>query len=140
MILLDTNVVSEWLRLVPEVQVMRWINSRPTTKLYLCSITVAELRFGVALLPMGRRRNGLHEYLENSVLPRFSGRVLPFDMDCASSYAELRANARKVGISIRTADACIAAVALTNRFTVATRDVNPFRAAGLTVINPWEEE
>ncbi|GHT81969.1 hypothetical protein AGMMS49960_04190 [Betaproteobacteria bacterium] len=90
-------------------------------------------------LPMGKRRNNLHEYLEKRVLPSFVGRVLPFDLACTSAYAQVLATARKAGSGIETADACIAAVAFANGFTVATRDTSPFQAAGLTVINPWED-
>lgn len=137
MILLDTNVVSEPLRPSPEIRVIEWIDAQPLETLYLSVITVAELRAGVALLPAGKRRTSLHEYLEKQVLPTFAGRVLPFDLACTSTYAELVARARKAGYGIETADACIAAIALANGFTVATRDTSPFLAAGLTVINPW---
>lgn len=137
MILLDTNVVSEPLRPSPEIRVIEWIDAQPLETLYLSVITVAELRAGVALLPAGKRRTSLHEHLEKQVLPTFAGRVLPFDLACSRAYAELLARARKAGCGIETADACIAAIALANGFTVATRDTSPFLAAGLTVINPW---
>lgn len=139
MILLDTNVVSEPLRPTPEAGVIEWIDAQPLETLYLSAMAVAELRAGVALLPAGKRRRNLHEGLEKSVLPMFAGRVLPFDLACTSAYAELLATVRKAGCGIETADACIAAIALANRFTVATRDTGPFKAAGLTVINPWEK-
>jgi len=138
MILLDTNVVSEPLRPAPEARVIEWIDAQPLETLYLSAMTVAELRAGVALLPAGKRRDRLHEHLEKLVLPLFAGRVLPFDLACTSAYAELLVKARRCGGGIETADACIAAVALANQFTVATRDVDPFRAAGLTVIDPWQ--
>lgn len=137
MILLDTNVVSEPLRPVPEVRVIEWIDAQPLETLYLSAITVAELRAGVALLPAGKRRTSLHEHLEKRVLPSFAGRVLPFDLACTNAYAELLAKVRRAGGGIGTADACIAAIAFANGFTVATRDTDPFQAAGLTVINPW---
>jgi len=137
MILLDTNVVSEPLRPTPEARVIDWIDAQPLETLYLSAMTVAELRAGVSLLPTGKRRSNLHEYLEKSVLPMFAGRVLPFDLACTSAYAELLARVRKAGSGIETADACIAAIAITNGFIVATRDTNPFQVAGLTVINPW---
>jgi predicted nucleic acid-binding protein len=139
MILLDTNVVSEPLRPAPEARVIEWIDAQPLETLYLSAMTVAELRAGVALLPAGKRRNNLHESLEKRVLPAFVGRVLPFDLACTSAYAELLVTVRKAGSGIETADACIAAVAFANGFTVATRDTHPFQAAGLTVINPWED-
>lgn len=138
MILLDTNVVSEPLRHAPEARVIEWIDAQPLETLYLSAITVAELRAGVALLPAGKRRTGLHDNLEKRVLPLFVGRVLPFDMACTNAYAELMAKARTAGLAIATADGYIAASAAANGFAVVTRDTSPFQAAGLTVINPWE--
>lgn len=138
MILLDTNVVSEPLRHAPEARVIEWIDAQPLETLYLSAMTVAELRAGVALLPAGKRRAALHESLEKQVLPMFVGRVLPFDLACTKACAELLAKVRKAGSGIETADACIAAVAIANGFAVATRDTSPFRAAGLTVVNPWD--
>lgn len=137
MILLDTNVVLEPLRPAPEARVVEWLDAQPLETLYLSAMTVAELRAGVALLPAGKRRNTLNEYLEKRVLPSFVGRVLPFDLACTNAYAEVLATARKAGSGIETADACIAAVAVANGLTVATRGTSPFQAAGLTVINPW---
>lgn len=137
MILLDTNVVSEPLRQAPETGVIEWIDAQLLETLYLSAITVAELRAGVALLPSGKRRKGLHESLEKRVLPLFTGRVLPFDQGCTQAYAKLMTRARKAGVAIAAADGYIAAIAATNRFTVATRDTRPFEAAGTSVINPW---
>ena len=139
MILLDTNVVSEPLRRAPAARVIDWIDAQPLETIYLSAMTVAELRAGVALLPTGKRRAALHESLEKRVLPMFVGRVLPFDLACTNAYAELLARVRKAGGGLETADACIAAVAVANGFAIATRDSSPFRAGGLTVINPWED-
>ena len=137
MILLDTNVVSEPLRQAPEARVVEWIDAQMLETLYLSAITVAELRAGVALLPTGKRRSGLHESLEKRVLPLFTGRVLPFDQGCTQAYAKLMTRARKTGLAIAAADGYIAAIAATHGFTVATRDNRPFEAAGASVINPW---
>ena len=139
MILIDTNVISEPLRRAPEPRVINWIDAQSLETLYLSAITVAELRFGVANLPAGKRRDALGTSLENQILPLFSGRVRPFDMDCTTAYAELMAKAKSAGLAIAAADGYIAAIAATNRFSVATRDVSPLQAAGVNVINPWEE-
>ena len=138
MILVDTNVISEPLRQAPEPRVIEWIDTQPVETLYLAAITVAELRFGVASLPMGKRRNNLHEGLEKQILPLFAGRVLPFEMATSLSYAELMAKARATGFAIGTADGYIAATAATNGMMVATRDTQPFEAAGVSVVNPLE--
>ena len=138
MILLDTNVISETQRREPHARVLDWIDAQALETLYLSAITVAELRAGIALMPAGKRRDGLHENLEKRLLPMFANRVLSFDMACTKAYAELLAKSRDAGLAVETADAFIAAVALANGFAVATRDTTPFEAAGLNVINPWD--
>jgi toxin FitB len=138
MILVDTNVISEPLRRSPETRVAEWIDAQPLETLCLSAITVAELRFGVASLPAGKRREGLHESLERQVLPLFVGRVLAFDLAASQFYADLMAKARAAGLAIGNADGYIAATAVANGLVVATRDTAPFEAAGLSTINPWE--
>ena len=138
MILLDTNVISEPQRQSPNARVVDWIDAQALETLYLSAITVAELRAGIALMPTEKRRDSLHDNLEKRLLPMFANRVLPFDMPCSKAYAELLAKAHAAGLAIETADTFIAAIALANGFIVATRDTNPFEAAGLTVINPWD--
>lgn len=137
MILLDTNVISEPLRREPEPRVIDWIDAQPMETLFLSAITVAELRAGLALLPAGKRQDGLRKNLEKRVLPLFAGRVLSFDLSCTQAYAELIARARKAGLAIAAADGYIAAIAAANGFAVATRDTSLFEAAGTSVINPW---
>ena len=139
MIVLDTNVISEPLRQAPESRVIEWIDAQPVETLYLSAITVAELRFGVASLPAGKRRDRLQESLEKRALPLFAERVLPFDMSASQSYGELMAKARTAGLAIGTADGYIAATAAANGMMVATRDASPFEAVGVAVINPWED-
>ena len=106
--------------------------------MYLSVITVAELRYGLARLPNGRRRNALLERLESQVLPAFAGRMLVFDLPATQDYADLMTRAKATGFSIGMADGFIAAIALANGMTVATRDTAPFAAAGVAVINPWQ--
>jgi len=138
-ILIDTNVVSEPLRPSPEARVVAWIDAQPVATLYLSAITVAELRFGVASLPAGRRRTRLQENIERRVLPLFAGRVLPFDLAASQSYAELMARARSAGVAVSRSDGYIAAIAAANGMLIATRDTGPFEAAGLDVVNPWHQ-
>lgn len=138
MILLDTTVISEPQRWEPNARVLEWIDAQALETLYLSTITVAELRAGIALMPEGKRRDSLHENLEKRLLPMFANRVLPFDMACTKAYAELLVKSRAAGLAVETADAFIAAVALANGFAVATRGTSPFEAAELNVINPWE--
>ena len=139
MILLDTHVISEPLRREPEPGLIEWIDAQALETLYLSAITVAELRSGIALLPAGKRRTSLLESLERRVLPLFTGRVLPFDLPCTQTYAELIAKAQKAGLAIAAAEGFIAATTVANGLAVATRDTGPFEAAGVEVINPWGE-
>jgi len=138
MILIDTNAISELWRPAPEPGVIAWFDAQAIETLYLSAITVAELRFGIAALPAGKRRETLDGRLEREVLPLFEGRVLPFDLDAAKTYAGLMARARLAGQAIGKADGYIAATAATRGMVVATRDTGPFAAAGLSVVNPWE--
>jgi predicted nucleic acid-binding protein len=118
--------------------VVAWVNAQPLETLFLSAVTVAELRAGVAMLPAGKRRESLHQNLERRLLPLFAGRVLPFDLACTQAYAALKAKARAAGLAVSSADGFIAAIAMANGFAVATRDVGPFEAAGVAVINPWK--
>lgn len=138
MILLDINVISEPLRASGDVGVLLWIDAQVIETLYLSTISLAELRYGIAVLPPGKRRDTLHNSLEQRVLPLFTGRILPFDAATSKAYAALRARAKAQGKAIAPADGYIAATAVAHGLMVATRDVSPFQAAGLTVINPWE--
>ncbi|SFI34957.1 hypothetical protein SAMN05216304_102371 [Bosea sp. OK403] len=137
MILLDTNVVSEPLKANPDPAVLRWLDAQAIETLCLSTIGLAELLFGIAALPDGRRRSQLQTRLERDVLPLFEGRILAFDIAAASAYAFLRAKARADGKAIATVDGYIASIAVANRLTVATRDTSPFEAAGVPIINPW---
>ncbi len=137
MILVDTNVISEPLRRAPEPRVAEWLDAQALETLYLSAITVAELRFGVWSLPAGRRRDRLHEDMEERVLPMFAGRVLSFDLATSQAYAELMAKARSEGRTIPVSAGYIAATAAANGMMVATRDTAPFGAAGLKTVDPW---
>ncbi|AOX18926.1 MULTISPECIES: type II toxin-antitoxin system VapC family toxin [Acetobacteraceae] len=139
MILLDTNVISEPWKPAPEPRVLAWIDAQAIETLFLSAVTVAELRFGIGAMPAGRRRSVLHERLEQQVLPLFEGRVLSFDLAASQAYAELMVRARSEGRAIGKADGYIAAVAASRGYAVASRDVSPFEAAGVRVLNPWED-
>ncbi len=137
MILLDTNVISETWKLVPDRQMVAWLDAQAVETLYLSAITVAELRFGIAAMPPGKRQAMFRDRLEGQVLLLFGGRILPFDLASSQAYCELMVRARLSGRAIGHSDGYIAAMAAANRLAVATRDTSPFEAAGLRVINPW---
>jgi toxin FitB len=136
-IVLDTNVVSEAMRPSADPAVTAWLNEQVAETLYLSSVTLAELLFGIGNLPAGKRRNALAGMLDN-LLALFHGRILAFDADAAKYYAQLAIKARSAGHGFPMADGYIAAIAVAHGFTVATRDTAPFTAAGLPVINPWQ--
>lgn len=138
MIVIDTNVISELWKIEPNSNVLAWIDAQAIETLYLSAVTVAELRYGLAAMPEGKRRTIYQERLEREVLPAFAGRVLAFDLDTSKTYAGRMAKARAGGITIARADGYIAATAAAHGLMVATRDTGPFEAAGLHVINPWE--
>jgi predicted nucleic acid-binding protein len=138
MILVDTNVISEPMQKGPNARVIAWIDAQAIETLYLSAITVAELRFGVAALPDGNRKDRLRNRLEKEILPLFTDRVLPFDLVASEAFAELMAQARAKGDAIGKVDGFIAAIAASRGFAVATRDTAPFAAADVAVINPWE--
>jgi predicted nucleic acid-binding protein len=137
MIVLDTNVVSEAMRPAPDANVLTWLNEQAAETLYISSVTLAELLFGIAALPDGKRKAMLARTLDG-VMELFGNRVLPFDVDAARHYAELAATARNSRRGFPTPDGYIAAIAASREFLVASRDTAPFEAAGMTVINPWE--
>lgn len=139
MIVLDTNVVSELMRLQPDPQVVSWVDKQAETTLYLTALTLAEIRFGIAALPAGSRRTTLRSVFEDAIRPLFADRVLSFDEAASREYAELRATARIRGRAIGDADALIAAVTRAHRFQIASRDTAPFTVADLEVINPFVE-
>jgi len=137
MILLNTNVVSEPLKPAANPAVSAWIDAQAVETPYLSTISLAELRFGIAALPDGKRKETLRQNLNRRVVPVFGDRILPFGIEAADAYAELRARARADGRAIASVDGYIAAIADAHKLTLATRDTSPFEAAGLNVINPW---
>jgi predicted nucleic acid-binding protein len=137
MIVLDTNVVSEAMRPEPDAKVLAWLNEQAAETLYISSVTLAELLFGIATLRDGKRKTLLARKLDG-VMGLFENRVLPFDTQAARQYAELAAIARNSRRGFPTPDGYIAAIAASRGFLVASRDTAPFEAAGMTVINPWE--
>jgi predicted nucleic acid-binding protein len=137
MIVLDTNVVSEALKPEPNSAVRAWLNDQVAETLYLSSVTLAELLFGIGALPASKRKNQLAQTLDG-LLGLFKGRVLPFDLDAARYYAQLAVTAKVAGRGFPLPDGYIAAIAAARGFIVASRDTAPYKAACVTVINPWE--
>ncbi|MQX36393.1 type II toxin-antitoxin system VapC family toxin [Roseospira navarrensis] len=137
MIVLDTKVVSEAMKPEPSPAVRDWLDAQTAETLFLSSVTVAELLFGIHALPAGRRRQALSSTLDG-LLGLFADRILPFDLDAARRYADLAVAARTLGKGFPTPDGYIAAIATARGFAVATRDATAFRAAGVRIIDPWQ--
>lgn len=139
MIVLDTNVVSELMRDSPAGSVRRWAGTIPAAERFLTATSVAELTYGAARLPVGRRRDVLERRIDATVNEEFPGQVLPFDVDAAKRFGPLVAARDSRGLPIETADAQIAAICLHHGAALATRNTRDFEGLGLTLINPWEE-
>ncbi|TPJ67785.1 type II toxin-antitoxin system VapC family toxin [Mesorhizobium sp. B2-7-1] len=137
MILLDTNVVSEVMRPQPNPAVLAWLDKQVAQTLYLSSITLAEVLFGIEAMPAGRRKDALAETFAG-ICAIFDRRILVFDEEAARRYAGLAVKARTAGRGFPVPDGYIAAIAAAKGFQVASRDTAPFHAAGVSVINPWE--
>lgn len=137
MILLDTNVVSELMRPRPDVRVAAFLAARRLEELFLPSLVVAEIRYGLARLPDGQRRDGLEGLFERLLSEGFGDRVLPFDASGAAAYARARAARESAGRPIALADALIAGMALAHGASLATRNIDDFDQLGLTLLNPW---
>ena len=136
MIVLDTNIVSEAMKPEPHPTVRAWLNRQAAETLYLSSISLAELLFGIAALPSGKRKDMLAQTLDG-LLGLFRDRILPFDVDAARRYADLAVLAKADGRGFPTPDGYIAAIAASRGFMVASRDTAPYAAARVAVINPW---
>lgn len=138
MIILDTNVVSELSKPHGSAKVLDWVEKWPPGTLYLTSVSIAEMLSGLATLPEGKRKDALRTDIAQTIR-RFGTPILAFDEEAATKLAELVVIAKANRYTLPLADGFIAAIAATYSFAVATRDVEPFQAAGVAEINPWEE-
>lgn len=136
--LLDTNCVSELVRVRPEPRVMAWMDAADEGLLYLSVLTLGEIRKGLAALAQGRRRTHLETWLEVDLRARFSGRVLPIDEQVADRWGLLAAQAKRKGIALPIVDGLLAATALHYNLTVVSRNSSDFTSAQVPVVNPWE--
>jgi predicted nucleic acid-binding protein len=136
MILLDTNVISETMRPNPDPAVIGWLDAQAPDTLFVSTVTLAELLFGIGVLADGKRKDRLRAALDG-LTGLFAGRVLPFDIEAARAHATLAVAARAAGKGFPVPDGYMAAIAAARGFAVATRDPSAFAAAGLAVIDPW---
>jgi predicted nucleic acid-binding protein len=139
MIVLDTNVLSELMRRQPDSKLVAWIDAQLADALMLSAVTVAELLYGIARLPEGKRKADLHDAAWMMLKEEFDERILSFDALAAVHYASLVAQRESSGRPISMADAQIAAICLSHEAILATRNGKDFSGLGLTLVNPWLE-
>jgi predicted nucleic acid-binding protein len=139
MLMLDTNMLSEIMRSEPEQKVVDWIVRQPSDELFTAAVCQAEILSGLAVMPSGRRRAELEEAARSMFADDFDGRVLPFDAEAASAYAEVFAARRKAGRPSGTIDLMLAAIARARGASVVTRNVADFEGVGVPIVNPWDE-
>jgi len=135
----DTNVLSELMRPAPNTAITSWVAEQTTSTLYLTAVSEAELRYGLAIMPPGRRRDGLAQGLERMLRTGFANRILPFDSSAAYTYAEIAAARRALGRPMPEANCQIAAIARSRDIAVVTRNVRDFADTGIGVIDPWTD-
>ena len=137
MILVDTNVVSELMRKLPDPAVEAWTAGQPAEELFFSAVGEAELRYGAAILPTGRRRDTLISDIEAMLREAFGDRVLLFDSDAARHYGDIAAMRRSAGRRVAPVDCQIAALARSRGLAVATRNTRDFVDMELDLVDPW---
>jgi predicted nucleic acid-binding protein len=136
--LLDTNVISEWVKPRPDPLVSAWLAEVDEDRVFLSVVTLAEIRRGVELMPSGDRRDRLAMWLSDELPARFAGRVIPIDEAIANAWGIVMARARRAGIGLGTIDAFVAATADVHGLTVVTRNTADFARLGVPLLNPWQ--
>lgn len=135
--LIDTCVVSELTKKKPDQQAVRWISSIDESKLFISVLTIGELHKGIEKLPSGKKREQLLQWVNEDLQERFSGRIVAFDLQCATTWGKMQAKAEAAGRALPVIDGMIAATALAHHFAVATRNISDMEASGAVLINPW---
>jgi predicted nucleic acid-binding protein len=137
MMTLDTNVLSELMRKVPEKRVVDWLSLQPQAQLVITAITASEILYGIAKLAQGKRQMALRAAFTAMLDEDFQGRVIPFDHAAAIRYADVVSTRERIGRPIHMADAQIAAICLAHGSALVTRNTKDFSGIGLSVLNPW---
>lgn len=136
--LLDTNVVSEWVKPQPNPKVVAWLSDVDEDRVFLSVASLAEIRRRIELMPAGRRRDLLVSWLTEDLPLRFDGRLLDIDGRIAEAWGVVMALRQKSGRNIGILDAFFAATAKVYQLTLVTRNVSDFQSLGITLLNPWE--
>ena len=137
MLVLDTNVISEMMKALPSPRVMEWWSQQQSVELFTTTITVAEILYGIEILPRGKRRDSLRTEAEIVFNQDLAGRILPFDEEAARVFPEVAGGRRALGRPIAELDAQIAAIARSRNAALATRNIADFEGCGVRLVNPW---
>lgn len=137
-IVLDTNVLSELMKPQGSSVVRQWVAQQQTKNIFTTAITQAEILYGIALIPSGKRQNELSNTAQLMFAEDFAGRILSFDETAAIAFAKIAAERRRIGQPISQADAQIASICYVNKAAIATRNVSDFEGCGILIINPWD--
>jgi predicted nucleic acid-binding protein len=136
--LLDTNVISEWIKPQPDRNVISWLAEVDEDRVFISVISFAEVRHGVELLPAGRRRERLAQWLAEELPARFEDRILAIDQHVAETWGVIMAGRQKIGLRLSSMDAFVAATAETYALTLVTRNIKDFERVGISLLDPWE--
>ena len=139
MIVLDTNVFSALMRTTPAAVVVDWLDAQPYESIWTTAVSVFEIRYGLDILPPGKRRQALHEAFEQALQQDMQGRVLDFDAAAAREAASIAAQLRAAGQPVEIRDVQIAGIVTVRRGTLATRNTRHFNDTGIAIINPWQD-
>ncbi|MCP3665988.1 MAG: type II toxin-antitoxin system VapC family toxin [Gammaproteobacteria bacterium] len=137
MILIDTNVISEVMKVSPSLQVLEWLNRQDTKVLYISAITIGEIEYGLRILPNGRRRLELKDRFERFISEAFVYRILAFDESAARTYGDVMGLRKELGRPMSVPDGQIAAIARSGGLSIATRNTSDFEECGVDLINPF---
>lgn len=138
--LLDTCAISEFAKPRPNAGLASWFTSTDPLSVFLSTITLGELRYGIALVAGRAKRVGLERWLRDEVLGDFAGRILDVDTNVAECWGTLRAASRRSGNTLSPIDGLIAATGIRHGLTVVTRNEADFRSTGATLVNPWTQQ
>ncbi len=139
MILIDTNIVSEIMRPEPAQSVLSWINGQNSSTLHVSTITIAEIGYGLRVMPDGKRRRQLRDRFEKFIAEGFEQRIVVFDEHAARIYPEIMGRRREIGRPLGLPDGQIASIAHANRFTLATHNTCDFEECRVELINPFDK-
>ena len=136
-LLLDTNVLSEVTRPLPETIVLEWLDRLDEDRTFISVVSIAEIRRGVALMAKGRKRDALAEWLARDLTARFEHRIIPVEERVALTWGDLMSDAKRSGRGLSSMDGLIAATAIAHDLTLATRNIKDFEGFGIDLVDPW---